>query len=211
MTGLSVQASTTTKEGVAVPPALLSDQDKETIKTVLIEALLQESDKSIRDLLAETLHTAAVHEYPDRWPNLLPLLLTTIQSSSSSSLTTHLSVDQQPKNIQILNILWVHNALLAIRKIVKRYEYKSKEQRGPLDDIVKQGFPLLLPLGQRFILPEEHSLEAATCLRQILKIFWSATQFYWPSNIDSQHVDPWFEILKNVMAKPLPEAYTGLE
>jgi hypothetical protein len=111
----------------------LSDQDKERMKTILVKALLQESDKSIRDLLAETLQTAAVHEYPDRWPNLLPLLLTTIQSSSSSSLTTHLSVDQQPKNIQILNILWVHNALLAIRKIVKRYEYKLKEQRGPLD------------------------------------------------------------------------------
>jgi hypothetical protein len=202
VTGLPIH-NNSSKEGILLPPALLAEQDKEAIKALLVEALLNESDKSIRDLLAETLHTAAVYEYPDRWPTLLPLLLTTIQSNSNN---TNQVLDLQ----QHQQILRVHNALLALRKIVKRYEYKSKEQRGPLDDIVQKGFPLLLPLGQRFILPEEHSLEAATCLRQILKIFWSATQFYWP-NIESQHINPWFDILKAVMAKPLPEAFTGLE
>lgn len=181
---------------------MLSEQDKEAVKTVLLETLLDESDKSIRDLLAETLHTAAVYDYPDKWPTLLPLLLTTVQTNGANTQDGATTVDQK--------VLRVHNALLALRKIVKRYEYKSKEQRGPLDEIVKQGFPLLLPLAQRSIAPDEHSLEAATCLRQILKIFWSSSQFYWPQ-IDAQQIEPWFDVLQAVMAKPLPEAFTGLE
>mmetsp|Transcript_4901 Transcript_4901/g.7219 ORF Transcript_4901/g.7219 Transcript_4901/m.7219 type:complete len:1062 (+) Transcript_4901:138-3323(+) len=197
VTGLPISP---TEEGK--PPAMLSEQDKEAVKTVLLETLLNESDKSIRDLLAETLHTAAVHEYPDKWPTLLPLLLTTIQTNGANTQEGATTIDQK--------VLRVHNALLALRKIVKRYEYKSKEQRGPLDEIVKQGFPLLLPLAQRSIAPDEHSLEAATCLRQILKIFWSSSQFYWPQ-IDAQQIEPWFDVLQAVMAKPLPEAFTGLE
>jgi len=39
-------------------------------------------------------------------------------------------------------VIRVHNALMALCKIVKCYEYKSKEQRGPLNDIVQQSFPL---------------------------------------------------------------------
>ena len=184
------------------PQAVLADDDKEIVKTLLIDTLLNESDKSVQDLLAETLHTVAVHEYPDRWPALLPLLLTTIQTNGAVSVEGTIAVEQQ--------VLRVHNALLALRKIVKRYEYKSKEQRGPLNDIAQQSFPLLLPLAQRSIAPEEHSLEAATMLKQILKIFWSSTQFYLPQ-IDAQQIQPWFDVLQAVMAKVLPEAFTGLE
>lgn len=125
--------------------------------------------------------------------------------------------------------LQVHNALLALRKVCKRYEYKSKDQRGPLNEIVNAAFPLLLPLGQELTKPNQHSLEAAMMLKQILKIFWSSTQFYLPGMEDAQSagqngnnnssiglaqpekLQPWFEILRLALSKPLPEASTGLE
>ena len=45
----------------------------------------------------------------------------------------------------------MHNALIALRKICKRYEFKSKDERGPLNDIVERSFHL--PLAQRLVDP----------------------------------------------------------
>eukprot|EP00566_Odontella_aurita_P002311 CAMPEP_0113571984 /NCGR_PEP_ID=MMETSP0015_2-20120614/25852_1 /TAXON_ID=2838 /ORGANISM="Odontella" /LENGTH=1096 /DNA_ID=CAMNT_0000474985 /DNA_START=725 /DNA_END=4015 /DNA_ORIENTATION=+ /assembly_acc=CAM_ASM_000160 len=189
-------------------PPLLDAEDKASIRTNIIEALLEEHEKSIRDLMAETVHSVAVHDFPDEWPDLLPKLLGQISRSDDPS-----------------QALRVHNALLALRKICKRYEYKSREQRGPLNEIVVRSFPLLLPLAQRLSSADSHSLEAALMLKQILKIFWSSTQFYLPGGrtaedgsgaaspalTDPQVLQPWFDVLTAVLAKPLPEADTGLE
>ena len=215
--GAAMAASAADGDNSKKPP-LLDEEDKIGLRTTLVEALLAEPEKSVRDLLAETLHSMAIHDFPDKWPNLLPTLLNQIAQSSDGS-----------------QALRVHNALLALRKICKRYEYKSKEQRGPLNDIVLQSFPLLLPLAQRLSGTNEHSLEAAMMLKQILKIFWSSTQFYLPSGVGGndggggggggqstaenaggaafrpEKMQPWFDILRAVLIKPLPEASTGLE
>lgn len=201
--------SETNPDGTPAKPALLVDEDKAAVRTKLIECLLAEPDKSIRDLMAETVHCIAIHDFPDNWPDLLPVLLQAIGLNADPS-----------------QALTVHNALLAMRKVCKRYEYKSREQRGPLNQIVMQSFPLLLPLAQRLSGPNENSLEAAMMLKQILKIFWSSTQFYLPSGNNSDGsasgepspalanphaLEPWFAILRAVLTKPLPEASTGLE
>ena len=184
-------------------PSLLSDSDKEAVKQGIIPALLDEPEKSVRDLYTETLHTILLNDFPEKWPTLIPFLLTTIEKG----------VKDLPNNG-----LHVHNALLALRKVCKRYEYKSREQRGPLNMIVEQSFPLLLPLAQQ--LWKEHSLEAAMMLKQILKIFWSSTQFYLPGADDGTssiglakpaELQPWFDILTETLKKPLPEASTGQE
>ncbi|GKY91239.1 hypothetical protein MPSEU_000096500 [Mayamaea pseudoterrestris] len=193
-------------------PSLLSIDDKTAVKEGLITCLLDEPEKSIRDLLAETLHTVVVNDFPEKWPDLIPKLLSTI----------HMGVTDMPKNG-----LRVHNALLAIRKVCKRYEYKAREQRGPLNEIVNAAFPLLLPLAQELSNENQNSLEAAMMLKQILKIFWSSTQFFLPGSDGSsqntsgaensiglarpERLQPWFEILTRVLKKPLPEASTGLE
>ena len=185
-------------------PPVLSEEDKLVVKNKLVDCLMNEADKSIRDLMAETLHCIAIHDYPEKWPQLLPAMLQVISQSSDPS-----------------QALRVHNALLALRKVCKRYEYKSREARGPLNEIVMKSFPLLLPLAQRLSDPTENSLEAALMLKQILKIFWSSTQFYLPSGnnpdgsasstpspalANPSAMEPWFEILKAVLSKPLPEA-----
>jgi importin-7 len=189
---------------------LLSDEDKEAIKSGLITTLLDEPEKSMRGLLAEALHTVVVHDFPEKWPQLVPLLVQTIQTGMA---------DMDRRGLR------VHNALVALRKVCKRYEYKSKEQRGPLNDIVRVSFPLLLPLGQQLSSENQHSLEAAMMLKQILKIFWSATQFYLPGSNDTDvaagaapvglarpdQLQPWFDILTRALKKPLPEDSTGLE
>ena len=199
----------TNPDGSPQGPPLLSEEDKLAVRSKLLECLLSEPDKSIRDLMGETLHCIALHDFPDKWPDLLPVLLHSISLNADPS-----------------QALRVHNALLALRKVCKRYEYKSREQRGPLNQVVMQSFSLLLPLAQRLSGPNEHSLEGAMMLKQILKIFWSSTQFYLPNgnNADGsasaapspalanpEAMGPWFDVLRAVLTKPLPEAGTGLE
>jgi hypothetical protein len=177
---------------------LLNEGDKENVKVVLIEALLSETEKSIQDLLAETLHYIAIHDFPLKWPTLLPTLKQSMQQTDSPS-----------------QALRVHNALVALRKVCKRYEYKAKEERGPLNEIVDQFFPILLPLAQRLVNPNETSLVAALALKLILKIFWSSTQFFLPQTAggaaalslsNPQSMQPWFIILEQALSRPLAEA-----
>lgn len=180
--------------------AILSDGDKNFIRINLVNTLLAEPDKSLTGLMAETLHSIAIHDFPERWPNLLETLLQAILLSNDSS-----------------QVLRVHNALLALRKVCKRYEFKPREQRGPLNEIVNLSFPLLLPLAQRLVSSNDNSIEAAMMLKQILKIFWSSTQFYLPGSSDGtvhqgapslsnpQAMQPWFDVLNQALARPIPE------
>ena len=89
---------------------ILSDGDKNFIRINLINALLSEPDKSLTGLMAETLHSIAIHDFPEKWPNLLETLLQAISLSHDSS-----------------QALKVHNALLALRKVCKRYEFKPRD------------------------------------------------------------------------------------
>ena len=163
-----------------------------------MNSILTEPEKSVQDLMAETLHSIAIHDFPQKWPSLLPTLLQAIALHNDGS-----------------QALRVHNALLSLRKICKRYEFKPREHRGPLNEIVAQAFPLLLPLAQRLCNPNEQSVEAAMMLKQILKIFWSSTQFYLPGDAagtgtapclsNPQALQPWFDVLQAALAKVLPE------
>lgn len=179
---------------------LLKEPDKDQVKNYILEVLLAETEKSIQDLLAETIYHIVTYDFPLQWPTLLPSLLQAIQQSDLAT-----------------QGLRVHNALVALRKICKRYEYKSKEDRVPLDQISEQFFPILLQLAQRLNDPNEHSLEAAMTLKQILKIFWSSTQHFLPQSIGGittllhpEVLQPWFEVLEKALSKKLPEANTGL-
>lgn len=95
--------------------------------------------------------------YYIRWPGLVPTLIENIQNSDVNKM---------------------YNALLALRKLVKRYEFKDKEYRQPLNDMLQITFPYLQQLLGAVI--AHNSLEAAHVMRLCLKIFWSATNYTLP-------------------------------
>eukprot|EP01041_Mallomonas_annulata_P011336 gene11336-23725_t len=165
----------------------VSDHEKERAKSMLLEVLLAETDNSVRGLLAETTKNISEFEYPERWPTLLPTLLSHIQTT---------------------DILKMYNSLIALRKIVKRYEYKSNEKRQPLNDMVEISFPILQNLLTHIV--DNNSIEAAQVIRMILKIFWSATQYALPL-VRGIDVNLWFSIMAKLLDKRLPEASEGIE
>ena len=119
---------------------------------------------------------------------MLPTLLTHVQSSD--------------------NVLKMYNALVALRTVVKRYEYKMKEQRGPMNEIVQTAFPLLQRLMVQIL--DHPQLEAAQVMHQCLKIFWSATMYSLPE-VTGIDVNGWFQMIGSIVQKTLPEASEGLD
>lgn len=110
--------------------------------------------------------------------------------------------------IQTPDVLKMYNAMLALRKLTKRYEYKSDAERKPLNDIVQISFPILQVLITQIVL--NNHIEAAQVIRMVLKIFWSATHYALPA-AGGVDVALWFNIFGQLLEKKLPEASENLE
>ena len=69
--------------------------------TLLVETLPEEPEKSIFNLVSKTAHYFTVHDFPDKWTDILLSLMDPVQ------------------------FLWVCNSHPALRKVRKQYEYNS--------------------------------------------------------------------------------------
>lgn len=47
----------------------------------VLEALLRETDNSVRDILAETVRLVAQYDFPDEWPDLVPTIVAQLQTA----------------------------------------------------------------------------------------------------------------------------------
>ena len=87
--------------------------------------------------------------------------------------------------------LAIHNALLALRKVVKRFEFKPRDSREPLYAIIGQVFPLLQQLMAQLLGNNIGTIEAAEIMKLTLKVFWSCTNFCLPPGACEQPAVPW--------------------
>lgn len=162
----------------------MNDQDKEAVKDGLIQVLLVETDNSIRGLLAEAIRMVSEFEFPAKWPALVPSLLVNVQNLNG-------------------DVLRMYNSLVALRKLIKRYEYKQKEAREILHQLIAAIFPYLQPLMKMVV--EHRSIEAAMVLRMGLKIFFSSTMYALPVGVQGIDVGLWFQLIATILAMDMPE------
>ncbi|KAL3779480.1 hypothetical protein HJC23_000039 [Cyclotella cryptica] len=178
---LSSADGATNPDGTPQKSPLLSEEDKAIVKQKLIECLLSEPDKSICDLMAETVHSISIHDFPASWPELLPVLLNAVSMSSDPS-----------------QGLRVHNALLALRKL------------PPAPS------PRTAPLGPQRTEPRGgHDAQANS--QDILELYavlpprgpkqsrWIGHERSSPALANPDAMGPWFDVLRAVLAKHLPE------
>jgi hypothetical protein len=169
-------------------PGVFND-DKNVIRENVMEVLCREQDGSVRDLLAECVNNVAGFDFPDAWPSYIPSIVT---------------------NIQTQDHLRIYNSLVGLRKVIKRYEFKPTEKRGPLNMIVDTLFPLLLQVFK--VLLGHNNLEAAHILHVLCKIYWSGVQFIVPTTLqDPACLGAWMECFHTLLMKRLPEASEGAE
>lgn len=168
-----------------------SIDEKIAFKSTLLQTLVSETDNSIKTLLAENIRTIGEFEFLDdgttSWPEFIPTILSYIQSSDPSIM---------------------YNALLGLRKLIKRYEFRASDKRTILDTILTATFPTIQALIVGLL--SNNQLEGAHILRLCFKIFWSVTVYKLPQNPVVDY-PLWFNALATLLQKPLPEANEGIE
>ena len=168
----------------------IPETDRVVVRQHLLECFLsQEGDKSMRNILGEAILGVAQDDFPKVWTSLVPEL---------------------QKNLQSNNQVRVLNALIAVRKLVKKYQFRRKNEREPLVVLVKHLFPLVKRVFASVAASNE--LVAAEMMKICTKIYWSAMQL----SLDGERANPndcqmWMQLFHAVLKKPLPEASTGLE
>jgi importin-7 len=166
------------------PVYVITDAEKALAKSTLMGLLMVETHKPLRGLFAEVMKAIVEHEFPDRWPELVPTLVDNLRSSDR---------------------LTVYNSLIALRKLVKLYEYKDVSERKVLYDVIIAVFPTLQILINSLL--HENSIEVAMVFHQTFKIFYSCTMYRLPGPETSAAVDInfWFQFMSFIIEKQLPE------
>ena len=82
----------------------LHDEDKATIRANILESFIQ-SPELIRSQLTEVMRVAVQHDFPERWPHLLP------------TPAGHLGTD---------DIARVYGAVQVIQVICRKYEFNTR-------------------------------------------------------------------------------------
>ena len=159
------------------------------MRNSILLLLVAESDNSIRRIIADIVYTILQSDYiKGRWPGFLSTVLANITAS------------QDPFKI--------YNALLALRKVAKYFEFKQQDVRGSLDEIVQTSFPILQSLMLSLV--DNNDIAAAQIMRLCLKVFYSSTVYALPQ-VQGVDVNFWFNTIAHLIQKKLPEASEGLE
>ena len=123
------------------------------------------------------------HDFPGRWTAIVDKINIYLQNPDTN--------------------MW-SGALLCLYQLVKNYEYKKKEDRGPLHEAMR----LLLPMCYERIIallpdPADHSV---LLQKLILKIFYALTQYHLPTDLlGMEQFTQWMEVVRQITDRPVPE------
>ncbi|KAA8527329.1 hypothetical protein F0562_034574 [Nyssa sinensis] len=157
---------------------LLSDKDLVRQNILLF---VHQVPPLLRVQLGECLKTIIHADYPEQWPSLLHWLKHNLQ-------------DQQ-----------VYGALFVLRILSRKYEFKSDEERTPVNLVVGETFPHLRSIFNGLVQVVNPSLEVADLVKLICKIFWSSIYLEIPKQLFDPYVfNAWMVLFLNVLERPVP-------
>ncbi|CAG8478067.1 8378_t:CDS:10, partial [Cetraspora pellucida] len=159
----------------------INQQDRDEFKKNILHILLAVPN-AVRIQLLDPLSRVLDNDYPHNWPDYLNQVDALLTSGD-------------PRTAYI--------GLLALQQVVKAYQWKSSDQRGPLNEIIQRSFTIILQMGQDLL--GEINLDAAEMLRIINKIYSSATQFELSQTLqDNNSIIPWVSFFQHLVEKDIP-------
>ncbi|KAI9492090.1 armadillo-type protein [Zychaea mexicana] len=159
----------------------INEDDRNMVKQSIMQALLR-APSAVQVQLSSCLNTILSNDFPDQWPNFV----NDVQSFLAST-----------------DVKMVYVALLALREVVKVYQWRSMERREPLQQIIKHTFPAILTISQNLV--QQESLEAAEMLKLALKIYHAGIQVDLPKCLqDTQSLVGWGTMFLQLIDKKIP-------
>jgi len=162
---------------------IIPEADKNFIKERIIESIISASEL-IRVQLTVSVHEILSNDFPEKWPDIV------------HKLNAYFMTDDKPT--------WF-GSLLVLYQIVKKYEFKRKEERGPIEELMSVFLPILQ--NRCTSLVKDDKEDSFHIITKVFKIFRALIQLNMPLNLINQNNFPqWMGLFKNVIEKPVPES-----
>lgn len=170
-----------TKDPVA--PFSLHEQDRAVIRDNMVEAMVRATEV-LRLQLAICVSTIIKADFPGRWSAIVEKVSLVLET---------------PEPLH-----WP-GALATLYQLVKTYEYRKKEERGPLYEAMKMLLPQVYHVTSQC--SNNNSQQATEIRKMILKIFFSLTQYTLPLELLNQSVfTQWMEVCNSTLVSPVPDS-----
>eukprot|EP00501_MAST-03F_sp_TOSAG23-6_P001246 GSMAST32.ASY1.ANO1.1292.1 assembled CDS len=164
--------------------------DKSQMMEHVFGVFMSQTDHSLRELVAEVILQIALVEFPGNWPNLMNQIMTEITNSADTGR--------------------MFNALLLLRKLVKKYQWRPEGERQAMELMVDTSFPVLQQIVQAYMNSDNPA--HAEILKICCKTYWSAMQYCVNKFVSNTTLlQSWMGMFNTMLAKPLPEASEGLQ
>lgn len=171
-------------------PAIFAihEQDRGMIRDNIIDAVVYAPDR-IRVQLAVCVSNIVKHDFPLKWTAIVDKISIFLQMNDP-------------------NVCM--GALLCLYQLVKNYEYKKPDDRGPLNEAMNMLLPMIY---QRCVQLMPDASEMSVLLqKQILKIFFALVQYFLPLDLIPKDVfSQWMEIFRAIVGRPVPEQTATLD
>lgn len=167
---------------------ILPAEDKAFVRNNIVESIISATD-IIRVQLTVSIHEILSCDFPDNWPDICQKINGHITSENRAT--------------------WL-GSLLVLYQIVKKYEFKRKEDSSPIDNIMQVFLPTLQSHCASLI--NDGTIESFSLVRMIFKIFNALIQIYFPMglvNLDT--LSQWLGLFESVLQKPVPEESLQVE
>jgi len=170
------------KKGQLAPDSFnIHENDLEFIRHNIVEAIIVAPD-TVRSQLVTVIGTLIKNDYPTKCPDLIPMI------------TKHLQTNQ-PRS-------WV-GSLMILYKLVKAYEFKKVEDKGPVIEPMKFFLPELVQMLRK--VSSDQSSDSASLQKLIVKIFYAFIQYYLPLELFNQEMlDQFIGALRTVLEQAVP-------
>nr|XP_054761682.1 importin-7-like [Lytechinus pictus] len=162
-------------------PFSIHENDKNLIRDNIIKAIIS-LPELLRVQLCVCLSTMLKQDYPGKWEGVVRSIVGYISSDDTS--------------------VWF-GGFLAVYQLVKNYEFKQPEDRGPLKEAMK----CILPwMSQRCAQCLPDASEPSVLLQKlILKIFYALIQYNLPQDVVTREIfTQWMDIITAILEHPIP-------
>ncbi|XP_057289833.1 importin-7-like [Hydractinia symbiolongicarpus] len=160
----------------------IPENDKLFIRQHIVESIISASEL-IRVQLTVSIHEILSCDFPEKWPDICVKINGYLTSDNKST--------------------WL-GSMLVLYQIVKKYEFKRKEDRGPIEDVMNVFLPILQNRCSSLV--KDNSAESFLLITKVFKIFRALIQLNLPLRVINQDNFPqWMGLFKAVLEKPVPE------
>ncbi|KAI8335415.1 armadillo-type protein [Chlamydoabsidia padenii] len=163
------------------PTTPIGEEDRNVVKQSILQAMVT-APNAVKVQLTSCLYIILSNDFPDLWTQFVGELQNLLSSS---------------------DFRLVYVGLLALREVVKVYQWKTAEKREPLQQIIALTFPAIQTIGTNLVTSD--SLEAAEMLKLTLKIYHAGIQVELPKCLqDSSSLVPWGTLFLQLIDKAIP-------